>query len=38
MGDRECWLCDSTDIVYIDIVGCRWCADHYDDVYLDGDS
>ena len=36
MSDTEtCWLCDSTDVVYLDILGCRWCAKHYDDIYMD---
>lgn len=24
----ECWLCDSTEIVYTDVIGCHWCEFH----------
>jgi hypothetical protein len=33
-GVDECWLCDSTDVIYTDVIGCHWCRDHYYDIYL----
>lgn len=31
----KCWLCDSTDIVYVDVIECPWCDRCYDDIYLE---
>lgn len=31
----KCWLCDSTDIVYVDAIECPWCTRCYEEVYLD---
>jgi hypothetical protein len=29
----QCWLCDSKDVVYTDVLGLGWCAKHYEEVY-----
>lgn len=31
----ECWLCDSTEITYTDVIGCHWCEYHFKTVYLE---
>lgn len=31
----KCHMCDSTDIVYVDILGLNWCRADYAKTYLE---
>jgi hypothetical protein len=35
--EEECWVCESTDIVYMDALKMPWCREHYQSMYLSGD-
>ena len=36
--DLECWICDSADVVYTDVLGGRWCREHFNEFYLMDDA
>ncbi len=36
MIPKLCWMCDSEDVVYIDVFDLGWCAKDFNEVYLGG--
>lgn len=34
MADKKCHMCNSADIVYVDVLGLNWCRTDYADIYL----
>jgi hypothetical protein len=33
VNDEECFLCNSEDVVYVDVLGFGWCRHHYDEEF-----
>lgn len=33
--NKTCWYCDSTEIVYTDVLDMGWCSKHYTEIYLE---
>lgn len=29
-----CWICDSPDVVYVDVLDMGWCQKDFDETYL----